>query len=119
MSLALLFSLVYGLFGEALLRVFTDQPDVIAAAIPFLIWMAIFPFLSTPCYIWDGVFIGLTASKSMRNTMILAFAVYLIAYFLVSTRYGNHGLWMALLSFMVARGLIQYAFYAWKGVKLN
>ena len=119
MSLALLFSLAYGLSGEPLLRVFTNQTDVIEAAMPFLLWMALFPVLSTPCYIWDGVFIGLTASRAMRNAMILALAVYLIACLVLGPRFGNHGLWLALLVFMMARGGIQHAFFAWKGLGLR
>lgn len=119
MGLALFFSLAYGLFGEELLRIYTNQQDVIRAALPYLFWMALFPLLSTPCYIWDGVFIGLTASRAMRNTMLLAFAVYLLAYWLLGTRFDNHGLWAALLIFMVARGAVQHAFYAWKGVALR
>ncbi len=119
MGLAVLYSLAYTFLGEPFLRVFTDQRDVIRAALPFLFWMGIFPVLSTPCYIWDGVFIGLTASRAMRNTMILAFAVYMAAYLLIGVDYGNHGLWLALLIFMVARGLIQHAFFAWKGTELR
>jgi len=119
MALALLFSLLYWVFGEVLLRVFTNQPDVLQAAIPYLFWMPLFPLLSTPAYIWDGVYIGLTASRSMRNAMLLAFAVYLAAYFFFGPLYGNHGLWLALLVFMTARGAIQYLFFRGKGLALN
>lgn len=119
MGLAVVFSVAYGVFGENLLRLFTDQADVINATLPFLFWMGLFPLLSTPCYIWDGIFIGLTASRAMRNAMILAFAVYLLAYLLLGTRYGNDGLWLSLLIFMVARGAVQHAFYAWKGLELR
>ena len=73
LGFAMLYSIAYGLFGPTLFRLFTNQADVLSAAQPYLIWVAIFPLLGTPCYIWDGVFIGLTASKSMRNAMLLAF----------------------------------------------
>ncbi len=119
MGLALLFSLLYGLLGEELLRVFTNQADVLNAAMPYLFWMALFPLLSTPCYLWDGVYIGLTASRSMRNAMLLAFVVYLAAYIAFADRYGNHGLWVALLIFMVARGLIQQLFFLRQGLALR
>ena len=119
MGLALLYSIAFGVFGEPLLRVFTNQEDVVAAAIPFLFWAALFPILGTPCYIWDGIFIGLTASRSMRNTMILAFAVYLAGYWFFLREYGNNGLWGALLLFVVARGIVQQAFFSWKGLRLD
>lgn len=119
MALALIYSLVYWLFGPALLRVFTNQADVIAATAPYLFWMAVFPLLSTPCYIWDGVFIGLTASKAMRNTMLLAFAVYLGLYYGWAHDWGNHGLWLALLVFMAARGTLQQGWFFFRGLDLD
>lgn len=118
MTLAAIFSLVYGFFGNALLSIYTNQPDVIAATQPFLFWMFLFPLLSTSCYLWDGVFIGLTASKSMRNSMIIAFGVYLILWFLLQD-YGNHGLWAALLIFMIARGGLQQFWYLRYGVEMR
>ena len=119
MALALGYALIYGLAGQPLVRVFTNQPDVIAATLPYLFWMFIFPLLSTPCYIWDGVFIGLTASKSMRNSMLLAFGLFLISFFLIGQSFGNHGLWLILLIFMVARGLFQHILYLRYGLALK
>ncbi len=114
MILAVGFSLIYWGFGGVLLEMFTDQEEVIAMSLPFLFWMVLFPLLSTPCYIWDGIYIGMTASKAMRDTMLLALTVYLLFYFLLENKYGNHGLWAALLIFMVARGLIQWFYFNWK-----
>jgi MATE family multidrug resistance protein len=81
--------------------------------------MFVFPLLSTPCYIWDGVFIGLTAAKSMRNSMLLAFILFLGSFFLIGNNYGNHGLWLILLVFMVSRGLFQQILYWKKGIELT
>lgn len=111
MTLAMLFSLVYGLGGEQILYIFTNQEDVILATLPFLGWMIVFPVLSTPCYLWDGIFIGLTAAKAMRNCMIVAFVIYLLVWYISPAT--NHGLWLALLIFMMARGLLQASLY-WK-----
>ena len=118
LTLAAFFSLIFGLFGTPLTEIFTDQTTVIQAAQPFLFWMILFPILSTPCYIWDGIFIGLTASKSMRNSMLIAFAIYLIA-FLSLQSYGNHGLLLAFLIFMITRGIIQWMYFGWKGIYLK
>lgn len=119
MALAAGFSLLYTFAGEPLLHVFTTEAKVIEAAQPYLFWMMIFPILSTPCYIWDGVFIGLTASKAMRNCMILAILIFLSTYFYYGQHHGNHGLWLTLLLFMVARGAIQQGAYLWRGLKLR
>lgn len=119
MGMALVISAVYFFFGADLLRVFTDQADVLRAAQPYLFWMILFPILSTPCYIWDGIFIGLTASKSMRDAMLLSALFYVVAYFIFYESLGNHGLWLTLLVFMVARGIIQQLFFWRKGLSLS
>ena len=110
MGLAGLFSLIYWVFGIELLHIFTDKENIIAASLPYLFWMVVFPIISTPCYLWDGIYIGLTASRAMRQTMLMAVVVYILFYFFLN-EFGNHGLWAALLIFMVARGLIQWAWY--------
>ncbi len=120
MAMAALFSLAYWMFGDEILRLFTNQENVIIAATPFLLWMAVFPLFSAACYIWDGVYIGLTASKAMRNTMLLAFVVYLAVHFTFKELWdNNHAMWLALLLFMVARGGIQHLFFWRKGVELR
>ena len=113
MGLAALYALLYALAGTTLLRVFTDQQDVIRAALPYLSWMIAFPLLGTPCYIWDGIYVGLTAAKAMRNTMLLAFGGYLLLlYYGNFQAFGNHGLWFSLSAFMVLRGGLQWAWFA-------
>lgn len=119
MGLSAFYALAYYAAGPALLRVFTDQSDVLTTATPYLIWMVLFAPLATPCYLWDGVFIGLTASKAMRNTMLLAFAGYLGLYYSLGQWYGNHGLWLSLLGFMVLRGGIQQLWYHRYGLNLR
>ena len=114
MALAVLYALLYGLAGTGLLRIFTDKQDIITAALPYLPWMIIFPLLGTPCYIWDGVYVGITASRAMRNTMIIAFAAYLALYYGYGNQLANHGLWLSLTLFMVFRGLVQWWWY-WRG----
>ncbi len=111
MGMAVSISAVYWFFGAALVGIFTDQPGIISQTLPFLFWMVLFPVISTPCYIWDGIFIGLTASAAMRNTMMLALLVYLLSHFLLYEKFGNNGLWLALLIFMAARGLFQFIYY--------
>ena len=97
------FSLVFGLFGTKLLYLFTDKSNLLIGARPYLIWIAIAPLINATAYIWDGVFIGATASAAMRNSMVTSTVVFLLAYFLLKGL-GNHGLWMALTLFSIARG---------------
>ena len=97
------FSLVFGLLGTQLLYLFTDKTNLLIGARPYLIWIAIAPPINAVAYIWDGVFVGATASAAMRNSMLASMVVFLLAYFLLQGL-GNHGLWMALTLFSIARG---------------
>ena len=100
------FALLYGLFGRPLLHLFTNQTAIIQTAQPFLWWMILLPLAGSVAYLWDGVYIGATATKAMRNWMLVAtLLVFLPTYYLSIGPLGNHGLWLALFLFMVARGL--------------
>ncbi len=103
---------VYWLFDKPILRLFTDQQPVIAAALLVYGWTIAGPTVSSFCYIWDGIFIGSTATVPMRNSMLIATAlVFLPVYFLTVPYLGNHAIWLAMVSFMIARG-ITLSFFA-------
>ncbi len=112
---SIIFSLIYFLFGDLLLTIFTDNEQLIANSHDYLIWISIVPILSFASYLWDGIYIGLTASQAMRDTMILSvFTVFAPVYYLLkSAHYGNHALWIAMLLFLLARGVFQ-SIYAHK-----
>ncbi len=102
----ILFAGVYLAFGRILLHVFTNQTGVIQTALPYLFWMALIPPAGSMAYMWDGIYIGATATRTMRNMMLVStLLVFLPAYYLGVSPLGNHGLWLALLLFMVARGI--------------
>lgn len=98
-------SVGYGLFDVQILRLFTDQQNVIETAMVFILWTVAGPTVSSFCYIWDGVFIGATATGPMRDSMILAtLGVFLPVYGIGVYYLGNHALWLAMVLFMIARG---------------
>jgi len=100
------FALIYGLAGHYFLYVFTNQKAIIRTAQSYLWWMILVPLAGAVAYLWDGIYIGATATKAMRNWMLVATgAVFLPTYYLSINNLGNHGLWLALFLFMVARGL--------------
>ncbi len=119
MVLAVLFAGSYWWWGEPILRVFTDKADLQAAALPYLWWMAVLPFFGAPSFIWDGIFIGLTASRAMRNSMLLALAVFLAVYYPLRPTLANDALWLAMVVFMAARGTIQWWMYRRRGLALD
>ncbi len=110
-GLAIFFSVIYFVFGNQLLGVFTNQAEVIAAAQPYLGWMMLFPVISFACYIWDGIFIGLTASAAMRNAMVISFMLYLGMHYAFSYWWDVHGMWAAFLGFMALRAVFLWISY--------
>lgn len=106
--LAFVFGLLY-LFGNRLiLSLLTNQVDLIETAMDFKFWVVITPIISFASFIWDGIYIGATASKQMRNSMVGAsMLVFLPSYFLLQPFIGNHALWLAMMLFMLGRGVFQ------------
>lgn len=78
-------------FGERLLYVFTDQMSLVEQAEVYLIWVIIAPVINVAAYIWDGIFLGATASRALRNSVIVSTLLYLSAVYLLMP-FGNHGL---------------------------
>lgn len=111
-GLAIAFTLVY-LPGINLgLKLLTSQPDVIQHARPYIIWVVIIPLASFGSFIWDGIYIGATASKAMRNALLAsAFLVFAPIYFFLNPILGNHALWLGMVLFMFSRGLFQTFLY--------
>ncbi len=107
-GISIVLVLFFYLFGRNILQLLTDNQEVIDAAVPFLGWLIVAPVIHAVPFIWDGIFIGITASKAMRNTMLLStFLFYLPIYYIFHNIIGNHALWLALTTLMLARGISQ------------
>ncbi|MCA1297940.1 MATE family efflux transporter [Stappia indica] len=104
-ALALLAALVFYAGGGWLLHLMTTAPEVRTAAMDYLPWAAAAPLLGALAYQMDGVFIGATWSRDMRNMMLASIIVYLAAYAALAPLLGNHGLWLAFDLFLAARGV--------------
>ncbi|THH35550.1 MATE family efflux transporter [Neolewinella litorea] len=114
MGLAVVYALTYWMGGRSLLQLFAPEASAaatLAVTLQYLPVLVLFCLLATPCYLLDGVFVGLTAARAMRQTMLLALAGYLGAYYLVGQYFGNYGLWGSLLFFMVLRAGMQWAWW--------
>jgi MATE family multidrug resistance protein len=111
-GLGVLISLMYWIFDKEILKIFTNNEDLIALAFVYMFWTVIAPIINGFCYIWDGIFIGATATKAMRNTSLInTFLVFLPLYYFTVPYLGNHGLWLALIIFMIARGVTLTFYY--------
>ncbi len=103
-------SMVFWLFGGEIIDVMTTSQEVRAEARIYLVYMILAPTIGIASWMLDGIFIGATRSRDMRNMMVVSFAVYAVAVAVLMPSFGNHGLWMALLISFVARG----ATLAWR-----
>ena len=99
------FSLAFGVAGVALIPFFAAQPAVRAAALHSLPWLVALPIVAVWGYQMDGVFIGATRSRDLRNSMLLAVAGFLALSAVFCRWWQNDGLWLAFLCFMALRGL--------------
>ncbi len=100
---AVLFALLYAGLGPTLIRALTDHAEVRAAALTYLPWAAVSPIISVASFQLDGVFIGATRTRDLRNCMAIAMACFMAAAFTLQPLLGNHGLWIALMVLMIAR----------------
>ena len=104
--IALPFTLLYALFPDWFIGLISDQPEIATQAQPYHIYMILIPLITFAAFIWDGIYIGATAARAIRNTMLFSsVGVFLPASLLLMPHFGNHGLWISFLMFMVARGL--------------
>ncbi len=102
------FTLAYLFFGDHFLSLFTNKQNVLDEAGQYIWWLVFIPIVSFGSYIWDGIYIGATASKAMRNTMLISSIVFFfIPYYLFYKSMGVHALWLAMLLYMLSRSLSQ------------
>jgi MATE family multidrug resistance protein len=99
------FCAFYFVAGPLLIRALTDLPDVRETAMRFLPWLIISPLVSVWSFLYDGVYVGATRARAMRDIMVFsALMIFLPAWYLLQGL-GNHGLWLAFTLFMASRGI--------------
>lgn len=103
-GISIIFTLLYWLFGELLLKLLTDNSSVLSAASAFMPWVLFIPLCGFAAFLWDGIYIGATASKAIRNTMLVSTGLFFAIYF-STTALGNHGLWLAFILYLFTRGI--------------
>ncbi|HEX2083045.1 MAG TPA: MATE family efflux transporter, partial [Xanthomonadaceae bacterium] len=109
-ALALTVGLIFMAAGTLLIALMTTSPEVRTAAGEFLLFAALAPIFGVFAYAFDGIFIGATWTRDMRNLMLVALALYLAAWWALQPL-GNAGLWIAILVFLGARGGLQALLY--------
>jgi len=108
---ALGFALLYATAGRGFVLLLTDLDEVRRAAFEYLPWMIASPLVSVWSFLYDGVFVGATRAREMRDVMLVsALVVFLPAWYLLQPL-GNHGLWLAFMLFMASRGIGMHWYY--------
>jgi len=97
-------TLVFVLYGSNMIGLITNIPQVHTIALQYLPWLMAMPLVSMWCFLLDGIFIGATKGREMRNGMFLSTCTFFATFYL-SAAIGNHALWLAMLSFMAMRGI--------------
>lgn len=105
--ITLLFTLIYWIGGQAFLSLLTNDPTVLQASLPYLSWAILIPAAGVAAFIWDGVFIGITATRGMLISSALATLVFFGCYHLATSLWENHALWLAFILYLGSRSLVQ------------
>ena len=109
----LLISIIYLIGKNHFISIMTDLPEIKNLSMSHSYWIVIIPFISSFCFQFDGIFIGASQTKELRNAMIMSVLIYLLSAFYLLNNFGNTGLWMSLCIFFLARALTLF-FYLGK-----
>jgi MATE family multidrug resistance protein len=118
-ALSLLFAVAYYFGGRMILEIYTNQQILIDKTMQFMFWVALMPVLSFGAFIWDGVFIGMTASKSMRDAVIWSTALFLGLFYMTNKIDFVWSLWLSFLLFFLFRTLLQTWMFRKYGKRLS
>ena len=110
LGLSVLFVAIYAFAGEKLLCLLTSDIETIKHAHEYYWWVLLVPLSGYAAFLWDGIFVGATASKTMRNTMLMSTVLFFAVYYSFCGWLGNNALWLALILFLIIRGIIQWRY---------
>lgn len=106
-AVTLAFTLAYVMGGNAIVSLLTDEPQVRATARVYLPWAWLVPAAGATAFIWDGIYIGITATRGMLVSSAVATATFYAIAIATASTLGNHGLWLAQVAYLAVRGLVQ------------
>jgi MATE family multidrug resistance protein len=112
-GLALIFCFVYAFWGREIVELYTQDQDLVNRVSRFLPLVSLLPLISFGAFIWDGVFIGMTASKALRDVVLLSMLLFLAIFYIFRSRYDYaFVLWIDFMVFFLFRSILQsYLFY--------
>ena len=105
--LATAYTLIYVCGGEAFLSLLTDDAGVLHLSHSYMAWAMAIPAAGMAAFVWDGVFVGITDTRGMLISSVVASALFFMVYAAASPLMHNHGLWLAFICYLAARGIVQ------------
>lgn len=110
-AMVILFTAVYVVGGMPFLRLLTDEPHVVEASREYVWWAYLIPVAGVAAFVWDGIFIGITATRGMLVSSLIAAVVFFMGVMGLMDFMGNHGLWLSMVLYLAMRGIIQTILY--------
>ena len=98
-------SIIYLFINEWVINLMSDIAEIRSLSSSYAIWLIIMPFIASFCYQFDGIFIGVSQTKELRNAMIFSVTIYLIISIILTNFYSNTVVWISLCIFMILRAL--------------
>lgn len=99
-------TLAYMVAGEPIFTLLTNNREVIKGAAPFMPWLLLVPVMSCVAFMWDGIYIGATASSAIRNTMIISAAAFFIVFYATERLAGIQALYIAYSAHLIVRSIM-------------
>lgn len=106
-GLACMFTMLYWVGGKDFLGLLTDDSSVINTSESYFYWALAIPVAGFSAFLWDGIFIGATATRQMLYSMLVASGSFFTVYYALHHLWGNHALWLAFLIYLSLRGIVQ------------
>ena len=109
-STGLLISLIYFFGKDYFISWMTNISTVKTISLSFSYWVVIIPFISSFCYQFDGIFVGASQTKELRNAMIISVFIFIISSFFLIKNFENLGLWISFCIFFIMRALTLFIY---------
>lgn len=110
-SIALVFTFTYAIAWKPIMKIYTADLNVVNEARNYIAWIIAIPLVSIITFVWDGIFLGATATAEQRNATIVAAILFFMIYKLLDNKLDNHALLLAQLVFFATRGILQSFMY--------
>ena len=107
---SLIICVIFLIGKNSFIEMMTDIPDIREISFAYSNWVVIIPFISSFCFQFDGIFVGASQTKELRNAMIISVGIYVLSSFYLLANFGNTGLWISLCIFFIARALTLFVY---------